>query len=250
MPAVDHGLDALALTQHEGTGALQAAELVRRDGVRVATDGSDRDRQPPGHLDAVDMEADAPPGQTLADLGNGLEHASLVVGMHHRHQQCLRAQGSLDLLRVYLTRGIDPDHAHLGTMDAAQPLAGLGDTGMLDGGQDQMPTPGLGAAEERPGDGQVGGLGATAGDHDVIRRRPQQRRHLGAGRVQRPPGLLPHGIGRRGIAVGIPQERRQRLGHLRMDRRGGIVVKIDRQGHAPRTATSRPRWPVPVSRPR
>jgi len=77
---------------------------------------------------------------------------------------------------------------------------------MLDGADDQMPfafTAGGGDAEQ----GEVVGLGRAAGEHDLLWRRADQRRHLLSGVAHRFPSVLTPDMGRRGIAELRVQER-------------------------------------------
>jgi hypothetical protein len=50
-----------------------------------------------GRLHRIDVEHDAAFGAQLAQLGDGLDHADLVVDIHHRGQQRVRPQSRTEL---------------------------------------------------------------------------------------------------------------------------------------------------------
>ena len=78
-------------------------------------------------------------------------------------------------------------------------------------------------AEER----EVVGLGAAAGEDDLLLAGAERRGHLGArlldGRARLPPQAVQ--LGR--VAVALGEVRQHRLEHLRVDRRRGRVVEVD-----------------------
>ena len=80
----------------ERPGALRPVALVGREARQIGPDRIDIDRHPADRLGAVDMEDPARrvhrPRRSPAHV---LDHADLVVGQEHRHEQRARAEGRL-----------------------------------------------------------------------------------------------------------------------------------------------------------
>jgi hypothetical protein len=158
--------------------------------------------------------------------GHRLAGADLVVGRHHRDQG-----GPPRLEQRGQPVRIDPAPAvHRGQVDPG-PGVGLGPGGgvqhgvVLDGRADQVPV------LRRPGqhgalDGQVVGLGAPGGEHDLGGGGPDQGGHLLAGRLHGGPGrpplaVLAGRVGRRAL-----QQRQHHRQGLRPQGSAGRVVEV------------------------
>ena len=87
-------------------------------------------------------------------------------------------------------------------------------------------TTGPGRSRVDAGDGQVVGLGAAAGEHDLPRPGAEARGDDVAGLVERLAGLPGHGVGARRVAEPLGQERQHGLDRLGPHRRGGGVVEV------------------------
>jgi hypothetical protein len=76
--------------------------------------------------------------------------------------------------------------------------------------------------------GDVARLGAAAGKDDLVGRGADQCRHLGARGFHRVVGAATQPVRRRQIAELAAQIRQHGVEHRGIDRRGGVVVEIDR----------------------
>ena len=81
-------------------------------------------------------------------------------------------------------------------------------------------------------DRQVVRLGGAAGEDDVLRLGADQPGHLLAAGVDGLLGLPAEAVGAAGgVAEDVGEVRQHRLQHARIDRRGGVVVHVDRVAH-------------------
>ena len=160
------------------------------------------------------------------DLGDRLDRADLVVGVHDRDEG--RVVGE------QLPDAIGRDDARLIDRDERRPPAAPGERlqrvqhGLvLDRAREQMTTAGrlerLGGAA----DGEVVRLGAAAREHDFGRIGIDERRHRRSGVVQDRFGLLAEMMHARGIPELVAGRANDGLDDL--GREGGrrVVVKID-----------------------
>ncbi len=189
----------------------------------------DVERHLAGRLHRVAVEEHAGLARDLADLGDGLDGAHLVVAVHDRDQDGVGPDGLAHVLGIHQAAAV---HRDLGELPAAllQILHGLEHRVVLDGGGDEVLALLLlrvGSAE----DGPVVGLGAAAGEVDLVRFGADD---AGDGL----PGLL-HGARRtqsqavdgRRVAVILGEVGEHRLHDLRVGGGGGRVVEIDRFIH-------------------
>ena len=212
--AVDEGAQGGAGADDQGADAGGAAELVGGEGEQVDAVGGHVDPGEAGRLHGVTEQDRAGGVGQLGHGGDRLAGADLVVGRHHRDQG-----GASRLEERAQAAGIDPaEPVHRGQVDLCPGVGGGPGGGVehgvvLDGRADQVP--GL----RRPGqdgalDGQVVGLGATGGEHDLARGGADQGRDLLAGRLHGRPGrpsqaVLAGRVGRRPLQQ--RQHRRQGL---------------------------------------
>ena len=77
---------------------------------------------------------------------------------------------------------------------------------------------------------QVVGLGSTAGENDLVRRRVDERGYLGARAIHQPSRGLPRLVHARRVAKRRAQSFVHRCAHLGVERRGGVVVGVDHGG--------------------
>ena len=116
---------------------------------------------------------------------------------------------------------------------------------MFDGGGDDVPALGLqeaGGAE----DGQVGALGAAAGEDDFAGFGAQNLRRAVARVIQESPGLAADVMHAGRIAPDLAQERQHRLPDLRVQGRSGVVIEIDRLHGAGSSVLARHQTTSPV----
>ncbi len=107
----------------------------------------------------------------LADLSYRLDGADLVVGVHHRYQDGVRADGLADALRVDQPAAVHRDSRDL-VAELLQVFHGLEDGVMLDGRSHQV-TALLMVSTGRSQDGPVIGLSAATGEVDLFRTRAE-----------------------------------------------------------------------------
>lgn len=166
-----------------------------------------------------------------ADLGEWLDRADLVVGVHHRHQDSACGDGLLDL------GGVDAADAVDGQVgDGKASLLELGAGGqhrlVLNRRGDQV----VAAGAQRhggAGDGEVVALGGAGGEHDLLlcagAKEPAEPL---AGRADGGGGLLAVAVRAGGVAEHggeVGQHRPERAG---VKGGGGLVVQVDRaSGH-------------------
>ena len=86
---------------------------------------------------------------------------------------------------------------------------------------------------ERSAQSKVVGLGASAGEDDLARRRPDRRGDLLARLVDERARRAPLGVDARGVPRTVAIHARHRLGDLGVDGRGGGVVEIH-ASHGPK----------------
>ena len=93
--------EADAAANPDGAHAFGAAELVRRYGQHVDAERHDVDRYLAGRLDRVGVEQGAGFVRDSRQIGDRLNRANLIVGMHHRHD------GRIGLHRASEIVGLD-----------------------------------------------------------------------------------------------------------------------------------------------
>src|SRR5207244_13624048 len=105
---------------------------------------------------------------------------------------------------------------------------------MLDRASDDVRVPSPRTAVRGSGkhcalEGVVAGLGAAAGENDVIRLGAQQLRYLGSCLVHGFMSRFAERMAARGIAGVVSQIGKHRLNHGGIERRGGVVIEVN--GH-------------------
>ena len=185
--AVDDGLDSDALPHDEGADALRAPELVGADG----DEGGARCER--GHVEpreglhgvGVDDGGRRPVAYQLNHVGERLHGADLVVGEHDGDHR--------DRLVEQFGEGGEVDDAvgpHRCRARLGQATAGVQDGVVLDRRADDSSRMGAVA----PDDGEVVGLGASGGEHDLTRSRTQTFGDDLARLVETLPGFARHRV--------------------------------------------------------
>ncbi len=171
------------------------------------------------------MQGDAPLAAERPDGGEGLQHADLVVGGHHAHQQGVVAQGLAESVQVHQAIGLHRQHGELKAM-AGQIAQGLQHRPVLRGQGEQVAPP-LAAGLHQPLDRQVVGLGGSTGEDHLPRRHPQLPGQAAAGQIHRRCRLQPRAMG---AAGGIGEQPapvgRHRRHHRWITGGGGLVVQV------------------------
>ncbi len=229
-------LDAgVAAANIQRADALRAVELVRREREHVDVVLLDIDRNLADSLDSIGVEENALLVAELADLGDGLDDADLVVRVHNRHEDGLVGafanDGVLQLVERDKAVGLGSE---IGDAVALflQLLAGIEDCLVLGGLGDDV-VAALAVHLRDALDGEIIGLGSAGGEDDLLGGGADQLGNLFAGLFHALLGLPSKGV----VAAGSVAELHAEVGHHRFEhagvqRRGGVVVHVDRQVHA------------------
>lgn len=176
-------------------------------------------------LHRVCVEGHAP---FLAD-GGGFRHgedgARLVVGEHDGHDGRVLADGLAQFVQVHAALVV---HAQQGQFVAVlfQVLRQAEHGGVLYPCGDDVLLVGLGG--QRGTDGGVVALGPARGEHDLLRRGPDEPGHLFARLAHGAAHLPAKGVHGRGVAVQFAEIGQHGRKHGRVHAGGGVVVEVDR----------------------
>ncbi len=225
--------NARLTTDIEGTDALRPVGLVRGKRHQVDLHLLQVDLHLAGGLGGIDMEQDAAhPGQ-LANGGDVVDGADLIVHVHHRHEDGVLAQRRLDHRRgddAVFAR-LDVGHFEPFTLELA---SGIQNRLVLDLRGDDVLA--LGRVEVGDTlDRQVVRLGGTRGPDDLTRVGIDQLGHLATRIFHRFFRFPAKGMrARRRIAeiAFVGQAFDHLFGDTRVDRRGCGVVQVNRQFHS------------------
>ncbi len=232
--AVDDGgnLHARILAAHiERADTLRPVHLVAGDRHQVDVLLVHIDRNLADRLRRVGVEDHAALATELADLGDGLQHADLVVGGHDRDQDGLVVHGALQVVEidqaVFLHRQVGDAVAVL-----LQALAGV-EHGLVlgDRGDDVIALLAVHLGDAL--DGEVVALGGAGGEDDFFRGRADQLGDALARRFHaffgRPSERV---IAAGGVAELLHEVGQHLFQHPRIHGGGGVVVHVDGQLHA------------------
>ena len=171
------------------------------------------------------MEANAVRPGDRADLGDGLDRADLVVGGHDGDERGFGRNGLFHVGGAHLAVFVYGQVGHLEAL-ALELLTGVQDGVVLDrAGNDvvALRLERIGAAAHGP----VIGLGAAAGEVDLVGFGVQRGGHLGAGLVEQAARVAAKGVDARGVAVHSGQAGHHGLQHGLGDAGCGGVVHIN-----------------------
>mmetsp|Transcript_40877 Transcript_40877/g.108166 ORF Transcript_40877/g.108166 Transcript_40877/m.108166 type:complete len:254 (-) Transcript_40877:75-836(-) len=218
--------DAPPASHVERSDALGAVELVRRDGEQVDLQRIDVDGHLADGLRRVHVEEDLFLAAKLADFGDGLDHANLVVCVHHRDQRRLRPNRRLERLEV--DEAVCA-HRQVGHVEALllQPAARVEHALVLSDGRDDVVL--LWMVELRHAlDRHVVRLGGARGEDDLLRVGADERRHLLARRVDHLRRLPPVRVRLRvRVAVHACHVWEHRIERARIQRSGRLRIEVD-----------------------
>ncbi|MCY1415436.1 hypothetical protein D9M71_309180 [compost metagenome] len=224
--------DARLATHVERADALRTVGLVGGEGHQVDLELLQVDVHLAGGLGRVDVEQDAAGTGQLADGGDVVDGADLVVHVHDRNQDGVVTQRGLDLGRS--------DQAVFGRVQighfeafALELAAGVQHRLVLDlRGDDVLALAGVEVRGTL--DRQVVGLGGAGGPDDLARIGIDQFGDLAAGVFHRFLGLPAEHVGTRGRVAEIAVHQ-QAVSHFlsdtRIHRGRGGVVEVNRQFH-------------------
>ena len=148
------------------------------------------------------MERHAAVRADLSDGLDGLDHARLVVAVHHGDQRRAVVDEVRHGVRVYPARVVHGGYLHLGAQMPRGMLRRVQNRMMLHGRHnDTLPRPG--DRQNPPEHGQIVGLSAAGHEKDLARVRPDERRHLLPGIVHRAPRRPPEPVERPRVAEAV-----------------------------------------------
>jgi hypothetical protein len=172
---------------------------VRGEAEQVDAQVVDVEREVGAGLDGIGVEEDAAPPADGADLGDRLDGADLVVGVHDRDKGRVLVDRRVDLLRVDPAVSVNRHDRDL-EAGALQDGAGVQHRFVLNPAGHDVPA--LGAC--RPGgalDGEVIGLAAATGEDDLARLGAEDLGDPLPGLVEPLPGAAARGVQARRVAV-------------------------------------------------
>jgi seryl-tRNA synthetase len=205
--------------------ALRRVKLVPAEAEEIDGHRVDREVDLPNGLNRVRMHQGSGRMSDLDNLAHRRDDSGLVVRPHDGDE---RRSAGLNKM----AQGIEIDAAigmHWRTKDVAALIfpapRGFGHSGVLGAGDHE-----IGFVRPEGTDGGmhgIDGLRAAAGEDDLVRSGPDERRDLLSGPLHRVSGGAAAGVACRRIGKVIPEERQHRLQHGWIDLRGGVGVQID-----------------------
>jgi hypothetical protein len=176
-------------------------------------------------LGGVGMDENAVLAGDAADLGDRLDGAHLIVGMHDADENGLRRNRPGHIVGIDPAEAVDRNDAHVEALPI-QEAAGPEDCPMLDGTDNDV----VALAPQRPGhpfEREVVGLAAAAREDDLVALGAEHRRDLAARFLKCGLRTRSRPMPARRIAEMIFQVRPHRRGDRGIDRRAGVVVEVD-----------------------
>ena len=173
---------------------------------------------------AVEQGAAAGPADGLGGLPDGQNGAQLVVHQHHGHQGGVRPDGLLHLPGGYVPLPVRLEIGNLTALPLQGP-AGLQDSGVLDGGGDDVAAHPAVQSQGGP-DGPVVALSAAGGEEELAGGAAQGAGHVGPPERQGLGGLPAELVHRGGVAPPPGHGFQGGLGGLGTHRGGGGGIKI------------------------
>src|SRR5450759_4486830 len=220
--AVDQRREPRTAFHVQRAAALGAVELVRGQAQHVDAERADVDGHGAHGLHGVGVEQRALVMSDARQLGDGLDGADHVVGVHDRRQPRVVAKGLLVGVHVDDAVAVDGDEVD-GPPETVEGARRFHDRRMLDGADDEVTgLETLEIADER----QVVGLRAAGGEDDLLLAGAEAGSHLGARLLHSRAGISPQTVKLRRVAVAFAEERQHLLEDPGVDRRGRRVVEV------------------------
>ena len=137
MSAIEKLAETRTALDEERANAFGGVELVAGDGEKIELQGFDVDGNFSGGLHGVGVEVDVGFGGDAADIGERLDGAEFVVGVHHGDENGFGAEGAAEFVEVdeafVIDRKVGDGHAFF-----FEGLAGIEDSFVFDGGGDDV----------------------------------------------------------------------------------------------------------------
>ena len=153
------------------------------------------------------------------DLGDRLNHAQLIVGMHNRDQPRIRPQRAPHIVGIHQAARANRQNRD-GRARALELRAGGQHRRVLDRARDDVRRP---RSQQR----QVVCLRAAAREYQLGGAGVDQRRQLPPRPFQPLFGRLSEMMDAGSVTIHLTETRHQRLQYFGSDRRGGVVVEIE-----------------------
>ena len=204
---------------------LWSVEFVSGDGQQVHSQFIHQHRNLADGLSAIGVQQRAVPVGYLGDCLDWLYSANLVVGVHDADERGLRGDSLFHLPGVNHPVFV---HWQIGNPVALglQKLAHFNDGRMLHRRGDHMiATAPVGG--HRALDGVVVGLGAAAGENELVAVAFEQFGHLPACRVDTVIGIASEQVAAGRVAKVFVNVGQHCLGYPRIDWSGGVVVQVN-----------------------
>ena len=217
---------APAAIQH--ADALRSIEAMRREREQRRAELAHVHRQPARARLGIDVESDAAFRCDPANPAHRFDGADVVIHMMHGDENGLIRHRLTNGGGVHQTVRI---HLHLGRSEALgfEELYRAQHRRMFDGAEDDVIPPLL-IRVSRAFDREIRGLRAVRREKDVLGRfRADERRHLLTRLRQRIPRAQAVRMQRGGVAEVFGEVRAHRLERLRQERRGGLMIEVDRR---------------------
>jgi len=218
-------LQARAAANVERADSFGAVEFVRGSGKKIDAESFYVEGNFSGGLYSVGVEIDVALCGELSNFGERLHGAEFVVGVHDGDERGVRTKGFFDLVDGDDALGI---YGEVGDGDAVffKGLAGVEDGFVFDVGCDDV----LGCAGSGTNDSEDGvivGLGATAGEDDLLRAGAEKSSDLIAGGFDGGAGTLANGVNGGGVAEFGGEIGKHRVEDGGLDGGGGVEIEID-----------------------
>ena len=179
-----------------------------------------------GGLCGIDVEKDATAATEFSDCRDVLDHADLVVHVHHGNQGGVGADRALEFFQIDQPVGAHPQVSHLVAF-ALQFTTGVQNGLVLGPHRDQV----FSLAVVKVGrtlDGEVVGLGGAGSPNDFPGIGVHQCRDLATRLLHRMIGIPTEHVGARSrVAEEFAEVGNHLRGHARVHRGGGRVVKVN-----------------------
>ena len=237
-PAVRQRLAAhpgAAAPDVEHADPLGSVNLVRAGAQQIDVHGVHVDPLLAVGLGGVGVKEDSALPAQGADARDRMQDAGLVVGVHDRHEQGPLGDRLGQAVEIQPSVAIDPQ---VGDVDShpVEVLAGVEDGAVLGRHGDDVPLLPVRRRLGDPLEGQVVRLGGAAGPDDLPRVGPDDRRHLGAGGLDRGRRVAPEGVvAARRVPEAIGEKGQHRVEDPGIEGSRGVVVQVDH-----RTFSGRP----------
>src|SRR5579872_1235682 len=182
MAAIQNRLQRRSLPDIKSANAFGSLNFMTANRIEIDAELADVDWNFPRRLHAVAVHGDARRASDLRNLGHRLDRAQLIIRVHHRDKNRVRAQRAADVVRI--------DHAisangNIGSLHALafQLSARIQNSRVLNGGGDNV----LAWKRMMPDgaeNGKIVGLCAAAGEHDLGELATGERSGLAAGLLE------------------------------------------------------------------